>query len=135
MRIQAFDRCDQEVGYGTWFARAGHCSQSRNTMSGRLAGRVYAANARESVRPAPGHSTLQEGGMRLQLRRAGVVGAIAVLAVALGFASAFAQGTQTGTLSGTVTTADGAVLPGVSITLTSPALQGTRQAASDAVGA
>jgi len=73
--------------------------------------------------------------MRLELRKAGVVGAIAVLAVALGSASAFAQGTQTGTLSGTVTTADGAVLPGVSVTLGSPALQGTRQATSDATGA
>src|SRR5262245_30736807 len=83
----------------------------------------------------PDHSLLQEDTMRLQLRRAGVVGAIAVLAVALGFASAFAQGTQTGTLSGTVTAIDGAVLPGVSVTLSSHALQGTRQATSDAVGA
>src|SRR5262245_46447462 len=73
--------------------------------------------------------------MRLDLGRAGVVGAIAVLAVALGFAPAFAQGTQTGTVSGTVTATDGAALPGVSVTLSSPALQGTKQATSDALGA
>ncbi|MCA1581850.1 MAG: TonB-dependent receptor [Acidobacteria bacterium] len=39
-----------------------------------------------------------------------------------------AQGTQTGTLSGTVRTSQGDPLPGVTITLTSPALQGQRTA-------
>jgi hypothetical protein len=59
------------------------------------------------------------------------------LATALSFAlgaSAYAQGTQSGTLSGTVTSADGASLPGVTVTATSPALQGTRHSVSDATG-
>jgi outer membrane receptor protein involved in Fe transport len=73
--------------------------------------------------------------MSLDLRKAGVVGAIAILALALGFAPAFAQGTQTGTLSGTVNATDGSVLPGVSVTIASSALQGTRQATTDASGA
>jgi outer membrane receptor for ferrienterochelin and colicin len=73
--------------------------------------------------------------MSLDLRKAGVVGAIAVLALALGFAPAFAQGTQTGTVSGTVSATDGSMLPGVSVALTSPALQGTRQTTTDSSGA
>lgn len=47
--------------------------------------------------------------------------------------SAFAQGTVTGNLTGTVTS-DGAPLPGATITATSPQLQGTRTAVSDANG-
>ncbi len=73
--------------------------------------------------------------MSLDLRKAGVVGAIAILALALGFAPLFAQGTQTGTVSGTVNASDGSMLPGVSVSLGSPALQGTRQTTTDASGA
>ena len=47
--------------------------------------------------------------------------------------SAFAQGTVTGNLTGTITS-DGAPLPGATITATSPQLQGTRTAVSDANG-
>lgn len=47
--------------------------------------------------------------------------------------SVFAQGTVTGNLTGTVTS-DGAPLPGATITATSPQLQGTRTAVSDANG-
>jgi outer membrane receptor for ferrienterochelin and colicin len=41
-------------------------------------------------------------------------------------ASAFAQGNPTGTISGRVTGQDGAALPGVTVTATSPNLQGAR---------
>jgi hypothetical protein len=47
--------------------------------------------------------------------------------------SAFAQGTITGSLTGTVTS-DGAPLPGATVTVTSPHLQGTRTAVTDANG-
>lgn len=47
--------------------------------------------------------------------------------------SAFAQGTVTGNLTGSVTS-DGAPLPGATVTATSPQLQGTRTAVSDANG-
>ena len=39
---------------------------------------------------------------------------------------AFAQGTQTGTLRGTVRLDDGSAIPGVTVTATSPAIQGSR---------
>jgi outer membrane receptor protein involved in Fe transport len=63
----------------------------------------------------------------------------AVLALTLAFAFAFtgvaaAQGTQTGTLIGDVKSADGAGLPGVTVTLKSPALQGERTAVTDSTG-
>ena len=52
---------------------------------------------------------------------------IAILTV-LVTASAFAQGTQTATITGTVTTPDGAPLPGVTVTASSPSMIGERQA-------
>lgn len=59
-----------------------------------------------------------------------------VLALALVcFATAaFAQGRQTGTVVGTVTDRDGLVIPGATVTLTSPALQGVRVATTDGNG-
>jgi outer membrane receptor protein involved in Fe transport len=45
-----------------------------------------------------------------------------------------AQGVQTGTLSGSVSTSDGLRMPGVTVTVTSPALQGVRTAVTDANG-
>jgi len=45
-----------------------------------------------------------------------------------------AQGVQTGTLQGTVKDANGAVLPGVTVSVTSPGLQGTRTTVSDVNG-
>src|SRR5688572_633558 len=62
---------------------------------------------------------------------------LAVLALALApglLPTAAAQGTQTSTLSGTVTSTDGAVLPGVTVTLSSPSLQGQRAAITDDTG-
>ena len=68
-------------------------------------------------------------------RQAGVVLGLA-LVLALVFAGvASAQGTQTGTLTGLVKSADGAPLPGVTVTLKSPALQGERTAVTDSTGA
>ena len=71
---------------------------------------------------------------RGRIARAASVAFAVALSFALG-ASAFAQGTQTGTLSGAVTSADGAALPGVTVSVTSPALQGARSTVSDAGGA
>jgi carboxypeptidase family protein len=48
--------------------------------------------------------------------------------------SARAQGVQTGTITGIVQSADGLSLPGVSVTATSPSLQGQRAAATDING-
>lgn len=56
----------------------------------------------------------------------------AVLACGSGLASA--QGRQTGALTGTVVDSDGLVLPGVTVTVTSPALQGARTAVTDSNG-
>jgi hypothetical protein len=58
-----------------------------------------------------------------------------VLAFVMACASlAHAQGIQTGQLQGTVIDSGGLVLPGVTVTVTSPALQGTRDTVSDANG-
>ena len=48
--------------------------------------------------------------------------------------SAFAQGVQTGTIRGMVTDQQDLAVPGVSVTATSPALQGPRSTATDAQG-
>jgi hypothetical protein len=54
--------------------------------------------------------------------------------LALTSAGAFAQGTQTGVLTGTVTDQAGLVLPGVTVTVTSPALQRSRTTVTDENG-
>jgi hypothetical protein len=58
--------------------------------------------------------------------------AVALMLVTVG--GAFAQGTQTGTLSGTVLSSDRQPLPGVTVSVKSPALLGTRTAVTDANG-
>ena len=61
------------------------------------------------------------------MRRRGFQLAVALLAVCLLATSAFAQGggaSSTGTIQGKVTDAQGAVLPGVTVTATSPAMLG-----------
>lgn len=60
-----------------------------------------------------------------------VLSAVCALLVAL---PALSQGIPTGTLSGSVTAADGSALPGVLVTVTSPALQGTRTATTSEAG-
>ena len=59
-----------------------------------------------------------------------VIAIVGALVLAL-HSVAWAQGTQTGTLSGTVKDADGLVVPGVSVTVTSPILQGSRTTVTD----
>ena len=49
-------------------------------------------------------------------------------------ASASAQGEQAGTLRGRLTSSDGLTLPGVTVTVTSPSLQGTRSTVADING-
>jgi hypothetical protein len=56
------------------------------------------------------------------------------VALLLFASSVFAQGVQTSTLEGTVTTADGTGLPGVTVTVTSPALQGERNTTTTSTG-
>ena len=67
--------------------------------------------------------------MALRSRMLGV--ALALLA---GTGAAWAQGSQTGVLTGRVTSSDGEVLPGVTVTATSPALQGERSAVTTGNG-
>ena len=58
--------------------------------------------------------------------------AVALMLVTVG--GAFAQGTQTGTLSGSVLSSDHQPLPGVTVSVKSSALLGTRTAVTDANG-
>ncbi|HEV8232371.1 MAG TPA: carboxypeptidase regulatory-like domain-containing protein, partial [Thermoanaerobaculia bacterium] len=67
--------------------------------------------------------------MRSRFRRIAAL----VLVLAGAATGAFAA-TTTGTLFGTVTDADGSALPGVTVTVSSPALQGTRTATTNALG-
>ncbi len=60
-------------------------------------------------------------------------GLVVLLTLAFG-GTAYGQGVQTGVLTGTVVDADGLVLPGVTVTVTSPALQGARTSVSDTNG-
>src|SRR5260370_19495936 len=46
----------------------------------------------------------------------------------------WAQGVQTGTITGAVKSADGLSVPGVTVTVASPALQGLRSAGTDVNG-
>jgi hypothetical protein len=62
-----------------------------------------------------------------------LLGFVVALALA-GSTAAWAQGVQTGTVTGTVVDQQGGVLPGVTVTVTSPALQGARDTVTDANG-
>jgi hypothetical protein len=73
--------------------------------------------------------------MRLERSSTTRWGLLALLAVAIGFTPAFAQGTQTGVLTGVVESTDGSRLPGVTVTATSPAMQGERTVVTDTEGA
>jgi hypothetical protein len=56
-----------------------------------------------------------------------------ITAILLVTAAAFGQSSVSGSLTGTVTS-DGTPLPGATVTITSPSLQGSRTAVSDANG-
>jgi carboxypeptidase family protein/TonB-dependent receptor-like protein len=60
-----------------------------------------------------------------------LLGLLALLAPS---STALAQGVQTGTITGTVKSADGLSLPGATVTVASPALQGQRTATTDVNG-
>src|SRR5215470_8095248 len=64
----------------------------------------------------------------------GVLTALGLVAVLAAGSFAYAQGAQTGTITGTVQSPDGLSLPGVTVTATSPVLQGQRTAVSDVNG-
>jgi len=72
--------------------------------------------------------------MRKLLRKAAraALGCLAIVAVLASAAPAFAQ--TTGRLVGTIVDAQGAVLPGVTVTVTSPQLQGANTTVTDATG-
>ena len=70
---------------------------------------------------------------RLHWLRLGLL-ALATMTAASGARSAAAQGLQTGVVTGTVRSSDGLSLPGATVTVTSPALQGTRSALTDLNG-
>ena len=59
---------------------------------------------------------------------------MALLLALVGASAASAQGVQTGTIRGTVRDQQGLAVPGVTITATSPALQGPRNTVSDGEG-
>jgi hypothetical protein len=63
----------------------------------------------------------------------GVSAFITVLALAIA-APAFSQGDQTGAIRGRLISSDNLALPGVTVTVTSPALQGARSATADVNG-
>ena len=60
--------------------------------------------------------------------------AAVLIALTLGPTSTFAQGVQTGIITGTVTSEDGLSLPGATVTVTAPTLQGARSAVTDVNG-
>ena len=72
---------------------------------------------------------------RLHWLRLGLL-VLATIAAAVPVAarSAAAQGLQTGVVTGTIRSADGLSLPGATVTVASPALQGTRSALTDLNG-
>jgi hypothetical protein len=63
------------------------------------------------------------------------IAAIAALLIVGVSGSSFAQGVQTGAIRGVVKDAQGLLVPGVTVTATSPALQGPRVAVTDTDGA
>jgi hypothetical protein len=63
-----------------------------------------------------------------------LTGFAAEVLLAVGAATGAFAATTTGTLFGTVTDADGSALPGVTVTISSQALQGTRTATTNATG-
>src|SRR5262249_3754911 len=63
------------------------------------------------------------------------IAAVAALLVMVFSASSFGQGVQTGAIRGVVKDAQGLVIPGVTVTATSPSLQGPPVAVTDRDGA
>src|SRR5262249_13222314 len=72
-------------------------------------------------------------GARRTMRRLAFLSALAAIAVSLASSAAAAQ-TPTGTISGRVVDSGGLAVPGATVTVTSPNLQGSRTAISSANG-
>jgi len=70
----------------------------------------------------------------MRIARAVLAAAAVVAALLVTHAPAQAQGVQTGIISGLVVDQSDAVLPGATVTATSPSLQGERSAVTDATG-
>src|SRR5262245_47976085 len=66
--------------------------------------------------------------------RAFVTAAIGLVVLLTCAGGALAQGTTTGAIVGTLTDSTGAVLPGVTMTLSGPSLQGSRTTVTDELG-
>src|SRR5215510_309505 len=80
-------------------------------------------------------TTIQESAIGARPRQWAAVYCVFVLATLLSVSSAFAQSVSSGVIEGTVKDESNLVLPGVTITLTSPSLQvGTLTQVSDAAG-
>src|SRR5262245_36019299 len=71
---------------------------------------------------------------RIGMRRAGLVWLTALVCAVLAVTAPASAQVGQGRLTGTVTDAQGAVLPGVTVTATSPSLIGTRTATTEADG-
>ena len=69
-----------------------------------------------------------------QQTRAGTILVSAIAAALLAIAPAWAQGPTSGSINGTVTDNTGAILPGVTVTATSPALLGSQTAVTNEQG-
>src|SRR6185295_8983279 len=89
-------------------------------------------------RPHGRPGTLRRGeSMSLWFARATRTVSVLALALTVAFglaATVSAQGLQTSTLTGTASASDGSALPGATVTLSSPALQGDRSTTTDANG-
>ena len=81
------------------------------------------------------HIRVLAGGRQEVLRFLAVSLLISLLIGLPWVSSLSAQGLQTGILSGIVKDPDGLPVPGASVTVTSPALQGTRTTSTDVIGA
>ena len=68
------------------------------------------------------------------MKRTFVLTLVAMAIAITSAASLFAQGVQSGTIRGTIKDQQGLAVPGVTVTATSPALQGSRVAISDTQG-
>src|SRR4051794_41483464 len=80
-------------------------------------------------------ATIHESGQSKWTRRCAIIGVSAFISLAV-VSAAFAQSVSSGTIEGTVKDESNAVLPGVAVTVTSPALQvGQLVQVSDAAGA
>jgi hypothetical protein len=68
------------------------------------------------------------------MQRSLLAGWLVAATLLLSSTFAYAQGVQTGTVTGIVASTDGLSLPGVTVTATSPALQGERSTVTDTNG-